>query len=302
MSLREYLPSKRIGYIIIILTIIIVVFFTLKYIPSTQKTTIFSKNTTIAENQQKSSKIGDIVNKDTDGDGIFDWEESIRGTDPNKTDTDSDGVSDFTEIEQLRAQESTSNQNTPETETSIFAKQLFTTVASLQESGNLNEESASKIIDQASLSAQKNVQKTFYTKEQLNISPKLTGKAFEKNTTAILVKNNVTYESLQKIFAILGTLPDTGEVEGTTIVEDLTTIDTMFKKALGELLKNPVPAQSTETYLKFLNTLEYISENISDMTLVETNPIVSFSAITVYPENISSIIEISYEMFEEYKK
>jgi hypothetical protein len=301
MSLREYLPSKRIGYIIIILAIIIVVFFVLKYIPNIQKTTIFSKNT-IAENQQASSKIGDIVNKDTDGDGIADWEESIRGTDPSKTDTDSDGVSDFTEIEQLRAQESANNQNTPETETSIFAKQLFTTVASLQESGNLNEESASKIINQASLSAQKNVQKTFYKKEQLTISPKLTGKVFEKNTTAILVKNNVTYESLQKIFAILGTLPDTGEVEGTTIVQDLTAIDTMFKKALGELLKNPVPAQSTETYLKFLNNLQYISENISDMTLIETNPIVSFSAITVYPENISSIIEISYEMFEEYKK
>jgi hypothetical protein len=301
MSLREYLPSKRIGYIIIILAIIIVVFFVLKYIPNIQKTTIFSKNT-IAENQQASSKIGDIVNKDTDGDGIADWEESIRGTDPSKTDTDSDGVSDFTEIEQLRAQESANNQNTPETETSIFAKQLFTTVASLQESGNLNEESASKIINQASLSAQKNVQKTFYKKEQLTISPKLTGKVFEKNTTAILVKNNVTYESLQKIFAILGTLPDTGEIEGTTIVQDLTLIDTSFKKALGELLKNPVPAQSTETYLKFLNNLQYISENISDMVLIETNPIVSFSAITVYPENISSIIEISYEMFEEYKK
>lgn len=266
-----------------------------------QKTTIFSKNTT-AENQQASSKIGDIVNKDTDGDGVFDWEESIRGTDPSKTDTDGDGVSDFTEIEQLRAQESGTEQNTPETETSIFAKQLFTTVASLQESGNLNEESASKIINQASLSAQKNVQKTFYTKEQLAISPKLTGKVFEKNTTAILVKNNVTYESLQKIFAILGTLPDTGEVEGTTIVQDLSVIDTSFKKALIELLKNPVPTQSTETYLKFLNTLQYISENISDMALIETNPIVSFSAITVYPENISSIIEISYKMFEEYKK
>lgn len=301
MSLREYLPSKRIGYIIIILAIIIVVFFILKYIPNIRKTTIFSKDT-IAENQQASSKIGDIVNKDTDGDGVSDWEESIRGTDPNKVDTDDDGVSDFAEIEQLRAQESGSEQNTTETETSIFAKQLFTTVASLQESGNLNEESASKIINQASLSAQKNVQKTFFTKEQLTISPKLTGKTFEKNTTAILVKNNVTYESLQKIFAILGTLPDTGEVEGTTIIQDLLVIDTSFKKALGELLKNPVPAQSTETYLKFLNTLQYISENISDMTLIETNPIVSFSAITVYPENISSIIEISYEMFEEYKK
>jgi hypothetical protein len=301
MSLREYLPSKRIGYIIIILTIIIVVFFVLKYIPNIQKTTIFSKNTT-AENQQTSSKIGDIVNKDTDGDGVFDWEESIRDTDPNKTDTDSDGVSDFAEIEQLRAQESGSEQNTPETETSIFAKQLFTTVASLQESGNLNEESASKIINQASLSAQKNVQKTFYTKEQLVLSSKLTSANFGKNTDAILAKYDVTYESLQNIFLILTTIPETGEVEGTTIVQDLTEIDSSFKKAFPELLKNPVPAKSADVYLSFLNTLQYVSENISDIALIETNPIVSFSAITVYPENVSSLIEVSYKMLEEYKK
>lgn len=301
MSLREYLPSKRIGYVIIILVIIIIVFFALQYIPNIKKTTIFSKNTT-AENQQASSKIGDIVNKDIDGDGVFDWEESIRGTDPSKTDTDGDGVSDFTEIEQLRAQESGTEQNTPETETSIFAKQLFTTVASLQESGNLNEESASKIINQASLSAQKNVQKTFYTKDQLVVSSKITSATFEKTTDAILAKYDVTYESLQNIFLILTTIPETGEVEGTTIVQDLTATDSLFKKALPELLKNPVPTKSADVYLSFLNTLQYVSENISDIALIETNPIVSFSAITVYPENVSSLIEVSYKMLEEYKK
>lgn len=302
MSLREYLPSKRIGYGIIILVVIASVALVIQYMPSIQRTTIFSKNTTVTENQQTSSKIADIVNKDTDGDGVSDWEESIRGTDPNKSDTDGDGVSDFTEIEQLRAQESGGEQNTTETETSIFAKQLFTTVASLQESGNLDEESASKIINQASLSAQKNVQKTFYTKEQLVVSSKLTSTTFEKNTEAILAKYDVTYESLQNIFMILSKIPETGEVEGTTIVQDLTVIDSSFKKALPELLKNLVPTKSADVYLSFLNTLQYVSENISDIALIETNPIVSFSAITVYPENVSSLIEVSYKMLEEYKK
>lgn len=301
MSLQAYLPSKKIRILLMCIIGAGVLLLAFKYLPSIKKTSFFSRNNN-TENTQQVSKIGDIVNKDTDGDGVADWEESIRGTDPNKTDTNEDGVSDFVEIQQQKDQENTTNTTGPETETSIFAKQLFTTIASLQESGTLDEQSAMKIVEQASLTAQKNVQKTFYTKEQLTISPKLTGKAFEKNTTAILVKNNVTYESLQKIFLILGTLPDTGEVEGTTIVQDLIEIDTSFKKALSELLKNPVPAQSTETYLKFLNALEYISENISDITLLETNPIVSFSAITVYPENVSSIIEISYKMYEEYEK
>jgi hypothetical protein len=35
-----------------------------------------------------------IAEKDTDGDGLSDWEELLWGTDPNKSDTDGDGVQD----------------------------------------------------------------------------------------------------------------------------------------------------------------------------------------------------------------
>jgi len=41
-----------------------------------------------------SAPIGITVVPDTDGDGINDFAEILRGTDPTKTDTDGDGVSD----------------------------------------------------------------------------------------------------------------------------------------------------------------------------------------------------------------
>ncbi|KKR84482.1 MAG: LamG domain protein jellyroll fold domain protein [Candidatus Nomurabacteria bacterium GW2011_GWA2_40_97] len=46
----------------------------------------------------------DLVNKDTDLDGVYDWEESLWGTDPTKKDTDDDGVLDNLEIKDLSAQ------------------------------------------------------------------------------------------------------------------------------------------------------------------------------------------------------
>ena len=38
------------------------------------------------------------LNKDSDGDGLKDWEEELWRTDPNKPDTNGDGINDFEEI------------------------------------------------------------------------------------------------------------------------------------------------------------------------------------------------------------
>ena len=46
----------------------------------------------------------DLMNKDTDGDGLLDWEEGLWGTSPDKKDTNDDGVPDNTEIAKLKTE------------------------------------------------------------------------------------------------------------------------------------------------------------------------------------------------------
>jgi len=36
--------------------------------------------------------------RDSDNDGLFDWEEELRGTDPTNADTDGDGAPDLVEV------------------------------------------------------------------------------------------------------------------------------------------------------------------------------------------------------------
>src|SRR5262245_47588348 len=48
--------------------------------------------------------VEDLVNKDTDGDNLPDWEEGLLGTDPQKKDTDGNGISDSAEMEKVREQ------------------------------------------------------------------------------------------------------------------------------------------------------------------------------------------------------
>jgi len=47
-------------------------------------------------------RTGTFSNIDTDEDGLFDWEEELRGTNPNNKDTDEDGTEDKDEINQNR--------------------------------------------------------------------------------------------------------------------------------------------------------------------------------------------------------
>lgn len=56
------------------------------------------KNSQPTIDQQKLAEL----NKDSDGDGLKDWEEAIYGTDPHNPDTDGDGTPDGEEIKQGR--------------------------------------------------------------------------------------------------------------------------------------------------------------------------------------------------------
>ena len=96
--------------------------------------------------------IGDLVNKDTDRDGILDWEEPLWGLDPTKTET-TPGVPDSSVIKKLKVEQGFSS-NTTEggqdytenlTETDKFSRELFSTIASLNQNGVMDRTTIDKI-------------------------------------------------------------------------------------------------------------------------------------------------------------
>lgn len=98
--------------------------------------------------QKVSLTVSELIQNDSDKDGVADWEETLWGTDPRKADSNDDGISDFEEIKQKKESLSAKN-NTEGSETTDaaddFARGIFASIISLKESNNLNENSINNL-------------------------------------------------------------------------------------------------------------------------------------------------------------
>lgn len=93
---KSWLPSRRVGWTLIIL---IVVFFIIilgtTFLPKLLQKKPATGTTLPAPTQ--------MTERDTDGDGLPDWQEILFRLDPEKKDSNDDGIDDKTEFDQIRA-------------------------------------------------------------------------------------------------------------------------------------------------------------------------------------------------------
>mgnify|MGYP001567058144 FL=1 len=102
----------------------------------------------------------EILDIDSDDDGLKDWEETLWKLDPNNPDTDKNGVSDAEEVKKKMTEIDTKSETeesnkdgvegesyTTGTETDILSKKLFAEYMNLKKSGNFNEESVTATVN-----------------------------------------------------------------------------------------------------------------------------------------------------------
>ena len=140
MSIRAYLPSKKLSIILISITLVVIIFFVIK--------NIMNKKPQDKEGQKVSLTVSELIQNDSDKDGVADWEETLWGTDPRKADSNNDGISDFEEIKQKKDALSAKNNTEGGESTDAaddFARGIFASIISLKESNNLNENSINSL-------------------------------------------------------------------------------------------------------------------------------------------------------------
>ena len=243
-------------------------------------------------------RLGDLISKDTDLDGIPDWEENLWGTDPAKDDTDGDGVKDDVAIAELRVQNGGSAEAPKDevlTETDKFSRELFSTVATLNQAGPVDESTIQKLSE--SLAEQiKNpkVKKVFLLSE---IKTKADNSAdsfglYIEQIGAIYKK----YPAEGNVISILEEFGTDGENPNVEALEKLDPIIKHSELTLAELAKMQVPSELAVLHLDLLNSLQRLMENIADLQFFETDTIVAMSAMSKYEENVEILESVKNQL------
>ncbi|MGH7249713.1 MAG: hypothetical protein ACREGC_01950, partial [Minisyncoccia bacterium] len=97
--------------------------------------------------------VQDLVTKDTDGDGVPDWEETLYGLDPNNKET-TPGIPDSTAMAKMQSSDKYGSASTTNndgevagvtTKTDQFSQQLFATVTALNQNGSIDPNTVDQI-------------------------------------------------------------------------------------------------------------------------------------------------------------
>ncbi len=263
--------------------------------------TIFQKNEGDAELSETdglaytNSSIGDLVNKDTDGDEVLDWEEGLWGTDPTKKDTDGDGIMDDKEIEKLKSEtvgnDSTyvsTESNKKLTETDKFSDQFFATIAALSQNGALDETTIDQVTTKLAESIGNSNPSKIYTIKNIKVQ--------NDESKAVMQEYNIKLQALQakyplneNVEAILSeSVQDNGEIDATVFKKFDPIINQLNGIVKGMLVISP-PKSLALLHVVVINGFQKLSDNLTAIKMVDTDTIVAFGAINQYEKNSANL-------------
>lgn len=293
-NLKKYLPSKKfISYILTILIIVILFFAVKEGISALKNRKIFDNDGNVVQ-----TTVTSLVQKDSNNNGIEDWEEYIWGLDPTK---DGEKNKNFIfekkkelEKEGLISTEEEKEQRT--TQNALLTRQLLATILTLQQEGEADEETLNSLSEVIGQEIKPTPISDIYTKDMLIIS-----NDSEASKTKYL-------EEWRKV-ASKYTESDIGE-ELIIIAQGIVNNDkqAMFAvKSIAEVYRNygkdlaniHIPTTMLDTHLELVNNYEKNAISIEEMTNLVDDPIVGMRGLLNYKKyndmlllNIEKLTEI----------
>lgn len=263
----KYLPSKNFQKAIFAIVLALVILFLVSKIPS-----IIKKQETKKE-PFAVLEVGELVEQDTDGDGLKDWEEPMWGMDPENRDTNGDGVSDGEEVSRIKASLGSGGlQDTEDidlTQTETFSQQLFSLISALQENGELTDQSEESIIAEISAFIQDSPEGTvYYMKDIKTVSDtSVNAVAYIKAVDSAFAKYPI--EPLDFIlFDTVVTTPNTKSVNS-----ELKAVSDKYKSLADTLLATPVVVGESAVHLALLNSIVSAAEMFENISRYAIDPI-----------------------------
>jgi hypothetical protein len=287
--MSTYLPSKKFLYRTVAIVILIALLFGI------YKLSIFFLNKFSKKGQSSLTISSDgNIQKDSNNNGIPDWEETLWGLDPTK-----DGQANKVTIEQRKAAlaqnaDTANSSDIKNTSSSadLVSQEFFAAVMSLQASGNLNDQSLQAIADAVG-------------QKVVAVPIKDSFKPVDVKTEEVTDKNVAIYFTAMKNIFVKYKNKNIGD-ELTFISQGIQNNNpNAMKVAAGvaasyrafgnEVIKIAVPIVIAQNHLDLANNYVKVGESIDNMTKELTDPILSMQGLISYKKyNDLLVLEIKY--------
>lgn len=300
----RFLPKKNIK--IILLIIVLTGFFFLIYEKKINKNYGYNKEGKKAANNIKK----EYLNKDSDNDGLKDWEETLWKTDLNNSDTDNDGTSDGEEISLNRdplikgpddflknylEENATSTENLNLTQR--IGRDFLFNYLSIKNMEDLSQEEKNNLVTEMLKKLNAGSPQVKYTIGDL----KTTGDNSDEN-----IKNYIN--NLGKVFKSFNALNknDLGifaeilsnEEENPDKLKELATNRLFYENAVYEMLKITIPSNYQNIHLSMMNNFYGAAQALSKMEGVYDDPAQAIIGFKEYMNESESSVKI----FKSFKQ
>lgn len=289
---KKYLPSKewiaRITILAILFGIVLAIYGIVAFF-KTHK--IFGKSVALT---QKQVEVRDLIGKDSNKNGIADWEEAFWGLDPYK-DGDANKEIILAKRAHIAKNEGGDTTNTGSlSENETFAREFFAVIMSLQQTGDLNDDTLKKLTEDLgkNLLASAPLVDT-YTKSDLKTKTTNTEsiKTYYENFKAIVSKYGNEDIGNELTFIVLG-LKNTDE-QSLSIAKEIAEAYRNFAK---DLMATPVPTSLANTQLSIANNYTKEAESIDGLARLIEDPVISMKSLINYKNYNEAIVSDLQEL------
>lgn len=289
LKYQKYLPSKTFSIYMGGALGLFIIIFSISYFTDSNSSLFKTKNNLEVENPTVLA----LIERDTDSDGIKDWEEALWGTDKNNKNTFE--IADSTYIENKKKElniEETQASDKVLTETERFSREFFTAYAAMKASGQVEGNMINNFSNALG---------------QKMINPELINRHFQDEVKTSNIdtqaSRNKYYDTLKTLFTKYSEAGIGDELdivsnglmssEATGVENDyaeLLLIAEAYQEFGTEVMKVSVPKSLTDYHLRIANSANNTGISVSNMTKIVGDPVTGLSGLSQYQQYSDDLI------------
>ena len=282
---KKYLPSKKFISILLIIVVFLAIFFTIKGVISLFKSIKSNKPL----GQPTTMVVGEIIQKDSNHNGIADWEEYLWGLDPTKNGPENKEfiTSKKTALTQSGDISTPTDDSKTITDNEALSREFFATIVSLQQTGDLNQASIQSVSDAIGQKIVAVPLSDIYTRANLKfVTDSTTANTNYYNAFNSLV-NKYANEDMGSELTLISQGLGNNDPQALFAVK---TVAGAYKSFGSEFIKIPVPSSLSTIHLRMANDYYKIGESIDGLTVTLSDPIIGMRAIINYKKYSDELV------------